>query len=286
MEHEAAHRSNTIRARRVSLYVAIVDRGTYAPSPRIKMFSLFSDIVVRGRPVRACRLPFKLVCLLVWVGCLVGAREVRSSLDRTAGTGRRPEESTDRPRTEIPITSTWYAPSRATSSTNDHQTTTMSSTLMSSPDCLRIAKIEVSTSSFPTCLWANSEFIKVFRVLPRWLFVRVETTTNQAHPNPIVGWGEGTLEGHTEAVEGAFQDLRERFVGWDVDGIEDIWQVAYRGRFYRGGEVLMVSMLLNVPQCKPSITHSSMASSPLYPALTLHSGTSRARSSAYRYILF
>jgi galactonate dehydratase len=58
----------------------------------------------------------------------------------------------------------------------------------------------------------------------------------------FVGWGESTLAGHSEAVEGAFQDLRERFIGWDADGIEDIWQNAYRARFYRGGPVLMVGV--------------------------------------------
>ncbi|KAJ7229313.1 mandelate racemase/muconate lactonizing enzyme [Mycena haematopus] len=75
--------------------------------------------------------------------------------------------------------------------------------------------------------------IETFYVRPRWLFVRVETEKG------IVGWGEATLEGHTEAVEGAFVDLRERFVGWDSANIEDIWQTAYRLRFYRGGPVLM-----------------------------------------------
>ncbi|KAJ7088133.1 enolase C-terminal domain-like protein [Mycena epipterygia] len=75
--------------------------------------------------------------------------------------------------------------------------------------------------------------IETFYVRPRWLFVRVETEKG------IVGWGEATLEGHTEAVEGAFVDVRERFVGWDSANIEDIWQTAYRHRFYRGGPVLM-----------------------------------------------
>ena len=36
--------------------------------------------------------------------------------------------------------------------------------------------------------------------------------------------------------------LRETFLGWDGDRIEDIWQHAYRSRFYRGGPVLMVSL--------------------------------------------
>ncbi|KAF8842932.1 enolase C-terminal domain-like protein [Paxillus ammoniavirescens] len=78
--------------------------------------------------------------------------------------------------------------------------------------------------------------IEIFRVPPRWLFVRVETADN------FVGWGESTLEGHTEAIEGAFADLVSRFVGWDADGIEDIWQAAYRARFYRGGPVLMSAL--------------------------------------------
>ncbi|KAH9932982.1 enolase C-terminal domain-like protein [Fomitopsis serialis] len=75
--------------------------------------------------------------------------------------------------------------------------------------------------------------IEIFRVPPRWLFVRVETQDG------TVGWGEGTLEGHTEAIEGAYQDIIRRFIGWDADRIQDIWQHCYRARFYRGGPVLM-----------------------------------------------
>lgn len=78
--------------------------------------------------------------------------------------------------------------------------------------------------------------IEIFRVPPRWLFVRVETSDG------IVGWGEATLEGHTEAIEGAYKDLTERFVASDADNIQDIWQTAYRGRFYRGGPVLMSAL--------------------------------------------
>lgn len=75
--------------------------------------------------------------------------------------------------------------------------------------------------------------IETFAVPPRWLFVRVETDDG------LVGWGEASLEGHTEAVEGAFAALRERFVGSDAERIEDVWQTAYRLGFYRGGPVLM-----------------------------------------------
>jgi galactonate dehydratase len=77
------------------------------------------------------------------------------------------------------------------------------------------------------------ERIETFLVPPRWLFVRVEATGG------LVGWGEASLEGYAEAVDGAFAALTDRFVGADPRNIEDIWQVGYRGGFYRGGAVLM-----------------------------------------------
>ena len=78
--------------------------------------------------------------------------------------------------------------------------------------------------------------IETFRVPPRWLFVRVETADG------AVGWGEASLEGHAEAVEGAFAALRDRLVGSDGERIEDVWQTAYRLGFYRGGPVLMSAL--------------------------------------------
>ncbi|KAF1827054.1 galactonate dehydratase [Dissoconium aciculare CBS 342.82] len=55
-------------------------------------------------------------------------------------------------------------------------------------------------------------------------------------------WGEASLEGHTEAVEGCLAAFRARFVGLDADDIEHIWQLGYRGGFYRGGPVLMSAL--------------------------------------------
>lgn len=78
--------------------------------------------------------------------------------------------------------------------------------------------------------------IETFMVPPRWLFVRVESDDG------AVGWGEASLEGYAEAVEGAFEALRDRFLGYDPRRIEDIWQIAYRGGFYRGGPVLMSAL--------------------------------------------
>jgi galactonate dehydratase len=78
--------------------------------------------------------------------------------------------------------------------------------------------------------------IETFFVPPRWLFVRVESDDG------AVGWGEASLEGHAEAVDGAFEAVRDRFIGHDPFRIEDIWQIAYRGGFYRGGPVLMSAL--------------------------------------------
>jgi galactonate dehydratase len=78
--------------------------------------------------------------------------------------------------------------------------------------------------------------IETFAVAPRWVFVRVETEDG------AIGWGEASLEGHAEAVQGAFANLCDRFIGHDARRIEDIWQIAYRLGFYRGGPVLMSAM--------------------------------------------
>ncbi len=78
--------------------------------------------------------------------------------------------------------------------------------------------------------------IETFFVPPRWLFVRVETEDG------AFGWGEASLEGWSEAVEGVFEAYRDRFIGSDPFNIEDIWQVGFRGGFYRGGAVIMSAL--------------------------------------------
>ena len=78
--------------------------------------------------------------------------------------------------------------------------------------------------------------IETFLVPPRWLFVRVEADDG------AVGWGEASLEGWAEAVDSVFDAFRDRFLGADPFNIEDIWQVGYRGGFYRGGPVLMSAL--------------------------------------------
>jgi galactonate dehydratase len=115
--------------------------------------------------------------------------------------------------------------------------------------------------------------IETFPVPPRWLFVRVETSDG------IVGWGEASLEGHVEAVEGAFESLRDRFLGADAGQIEDIWQLAYRLGFYRGGPVLM-SALSGLDQALWDIKGKSLG----VPVWHLLGGKVRNRVQAYAWI--
>jgi len=58
---------------------------------------------------------------------------------------------------------------------------------------------------------AKIKSVEYFRVKPRWLFVKV-TDTDGGY-----GWGEGTLEGHTKAVEGALDEIIERIVGLEAE---------------------------------------------------------------------
>ncbi|KAF9884781.1 hypothetical protein FE257_001271 [Aspergillus nanangensis] len=80
--------------------------------------------------------------------------------------------------------------------------------------------------------------MEYFRVPPRWLFVKITDETG------AVGWGEASLEGHTEAVEGCLESWFERYKGLEADcrDIENIWQLSWRGSFYRGGSVFMSAL--------------------------------------------
>jgi len=69
-----------------------------------------------------------------------------------------------------------------------------------------------SSSPYPH----NIKAIETFGLQPRWLFVRIETVGG------VVGWGEATLEGHGEAVEGSLKDIERRLAGWDAMNIEEV----------------------------------------------------------------
>jgi galactonate dehydratase len=78
--------------------------------------------------------------------------------------------------------------------------------------------------------------LELFKVPPRWLFVKI--TTNDG----LVGWGEPVVEGRADTVMAAVKELRPLIIGHNSNRIEDLWQMLYRGGFYRGGAVLMSAL--------------------------------------------
>lgn len=60
--------------------------------------------------------------------------------------------------------------------------------------------------------------IKYYRVPPRWLFVKI---TDEAGN---IGWGEASLEGHTQSVEGCLDAWRDQYVGLEAEYTLPLYQ--------------------------------------------------------------
>lgn len=75
--------------------------------------------------------------------------------------------------------------------------------------------------------------LTTYRLPPRWMFLKIETDEG------ICGWGEPVIEGRAKTVEAAVHEFGELLIGQDPAKINDLWQVMYRGGFYRGGPILM-----------------------------------------------
>jgi len=69
-----------------------------------------------------------------------------------------------------------------------------------------------------------------------WLFVRVDTDEG------LCGWGEGSLHGAIDAVEGAIRELTPHLVGQDPAGPERHWQRLYNAWRWRGGAVFQTAL--------------------------------------------
>jgi len=80
------------------------------------------------------------------------------------------------------------------------------------------------------------EKIDIFKVPPRWLFLKMTTKSG------LVGWGEPVVEGKAATVEACINELSKFIIGRSANSIEDIWQTLYCGGFYRGGPILMSSL--------------------------------------------
>jgi galactonate dehydratase len=117
------------------------------------------------------------------------------------------------------------------------------------------------------------ENLELFRVPPRWLFLKITTDAG------ITGWGEPIVEGHTDTIAAAVQEIGAYIVGRDPAHIQDIWQLLYRGRFYRGGAVFM-SAIAGVDQALWDIKGKVLG----VPVYTLLGGRVRDRMRVYSWI--
>ena len=74
--------------------------------------------------------------------------------------------------------------------------------------------------------------VGTFLVPPRWLFVRIETEAG------VIGWGEASIEGHSNAVPTVVNQFAEHLVGSDPARIKDHRQVLTKSGTHRGRAVL------------------------------------------------
>ncbi|MEM9526985.1 MAG: galactonate dehydratase [Bacteroidota bacterium] len=115
--------------------------------------------------------------------------------------------------------------------------------------------------------------VELFKVPPRWLFLKL--TTADGH----VGWGEPVVEGHADTVIAAIKEMEAFLLGHPANKIEDFWQLIYRGGFYRGGPVLM-SALSGVDQALWDIKGKALG----VPVYELLGGSVRDRVKVYGWV--
>ncbi|MCB1759901.1 MAG: galactonate dehydratase [Gammaproteobacteria bacterium] len=115
--------------------------------------------------------------------------------------------------------------------------------------------------------------LTTWQVPPRWLFLKIDTDEGFA------GWGEPVIEGRAATVEAAVHELSEMLIGCDPRRVEDIWQMLYRGGFYRGGPILM-SAIAGIDQALWDIKGKALG----VPAHELLGGAVRDRMRMYCWI--
>jgi len=113
----------------------------------------------------------------------------------------------------------------------------------------------------------------LYKVQPRWLFLKIETDEG------LAGWGEPIVEGRADTVRAAVKEYQEYFIGKDPMKIEDHWQVMYRGGFYRGGPEHM-SAISGIDQALWDIK-GKYFNTPIYNLL---GGACRDKLKVYRWI--
>jgi galactonate dehydratase len=117
------------------------------------------------------------------------------------------------------------------------------------------------------------EKIELFKVPPRWFFLKMTTKDG------VVGWGEPVVEGKADTVEACVHELSQYVLGRSPNAIEDIWQTLYRGGFYRGGPILM-SALAGIDQALWDIKGKTLG----VPVHELLGGAVRQKMKMYCWI--
>jgi len=115
--------------------------------------------------------------------------------------------------------------------------------------------------------------LTTYRLPPRWMFLKIETDEG------VCGWGEPVIEGRARSGEAAVHELGDALIGQDPARINDLWQVMYRGGFYRGGPILM-SAIAGIDQALWDIKGKTLG----VPVWQLLGGLVRDRMKAYSWV--
>lgn len=115
--------------------------------------------------------------------------------------------------------------------------------------------------------------LTTYRLAPRWMFLKIDTDAG------ISGWGEPVIEGKARSVEAAVHEFEPYLVGQDPSRINDLWQVMYRGGFYRGGAILM-SAIAGIDQALWDIKGKALGA----PVHELLGGLVRDRMKVYSWV--
>ncbi len=82
--------------------------------------------------------------------------------------------------------------------------------------------------------------VKVVVTCPGRNYVLVKIETDEPG---LYGWGDATLNGRELAVAAAIEEhIAPLLIGHDPDRVEDVWQMIFRGTYWRGGPVLMTAL--------------------------------------------
>jgi galactonate dehydratase len=87
------------------------------------------------------------------------------------------------------------------------------------------------------------------------------------------------VEGKASTVQAAVEEMASYLIGKDARNIEDIWQVLYRGGFYRGGPILM-SAISGIDQALWDIKGKALG----VPVYELLGGAVRDKMKVYGWI--